>query len=178
MGVVMREYEKTVYTLSNKAIGFLLFYYTVILIGGLIFTVSIACSLSSEMDKSILLYNTFLNSVSVSSVLCSIQYIRRIYKACITERIDVENHTYKSIGYVLYFFFRPFFAAAFSIVAVFAMLSGMFVVTSNLDYILNEKFLYICTIVSAFIGYSIGSVVNKFEQIGTDRIEKFSKEGF
>lgn len=92
-----------------------------------------------EMNQEQVMKMAFIVSIAVSGMLCSIQYIKRLYKACLTDRIEINDDMVKCIGNITYFVFRPFFAFAFSIVMVFMLLSGMFIVTGNLDYILNKK---------------------------------------
>lgn len=167
----MNRQNGTVYYMSKGMIIFLFIYYFVLLLIGGIVSVVIAKEIASEMEGRELLIKTFYVSIAVSGMLCSIQYIRRIYKACISGRIDygVDEST-KKIGTFAYFFFRPFFAFAFSIIMVFSMLSGMFVVTGNLDYILNDKFAYVCIILSSFLGYSIGKFMDRFGDISVEKI--------
>lgn len=167
----MQKHEKLEYTLSKKMIITLFIYYLIILVGGCILSIYIGCSLTTAIDQSLLLRKTFIISLSVSGMLCSVQYIKRLYKACITERINQQSNTYKNIGNAMYFFSRPLFAFAFSVLAVFGMLSGMFVVTGSLDYILNEKFLYVSVVSSAIIGFSVGKILDKFGAISVNRID-------
>ena len=170
----MQKHEKLEYTLSKKMVISLFVYYLLILVCGCIISIHIGYSLTTPIDQSLLLRKTFIISLSVSGMLCSVQYIKRLYKACITERMDSQPNAYKKIGNAMYFISRPFFAFVFSVIAVFFMLSGMFIVTGSLDYILNilnEKFLYLCVISSAIIGFSVGKVLDKFESISAERIE-------
>lgn len=66
---------------------------------------------------------------------------------------------------------RPLYAFVFSIISIYCLLSGLFIVTGNVDYIINEKFLYLCAIISSFIGYSVGHVLDRFETISQEQIE-------
>lgn len=150
---------------------FLFIYYFILLVLGGCVSIGIAITLTTKMPKFQILKDSFYVSISVSGMLCSIQYIKRLYKACITGRIDITNgDIVKQIGNMAYFIFRPFFAFVFSIIMVFAMLSGMFVATGNLDYILNEKFVYLCAIFASFIGYSIGKLIDRFGNISVEKI--------
>ena len=119
-----------------------------------------------------ILKKSFYISIAVSGMFSSIQYIIKLYKACIGDRINlVKEEGLKRLGNSAYFIFRPPFAIAFSIVMVFGMLSGMYAVTGSLDYILNEKFIYLCVIMSGFIGFSIGKVINKFSNVSSEKIK-------
>lgn len=149
---------------------FLFIYYLVILACGGMLAIRIACCLMQEMNQEQIMKGAFIISIAVSGMLCSIQYIKRLYKACLTGRIKTNDDIVKCIGNITYFIFRPFFAFAFSIVMVFMLLSGMFIVTGNLDYILNRKFVYLCVILSSFLGYSVGSLLDRFEKVSEEKI--------
>lgn len=162
------------YQLSKELIIFLLIFYLIVICSGVIITVSIICKLSVEYTNKQLIIYTFISSASISGALCSVQYVRRLYRSCITERI-IENASFIiKLGNVSYFLLRPIFAAVFSVVIVLGMLSGLFIVTGNLDYIINEKFTYMCVIVSSITGYSIGRVLDKFEEIINGKFNKLS----
>ena len=166
----MKKSDTLIYSMSKKMIIFLFIYYFLILIGGGVLSIKISCNLMLKLNKEQILQMAFSVSIAVSGMLCSIQYIKRLYKACLTDRIKMDSNIIKCIGNVAYFIFRPFFAFAFSIVIVFMLLSGMFVVTGNLDYILNEKFVYMCVVISSFLGYSVGNMLDRFEKISKEKI--------
>lgn len=166
----MSRNDTIVYCLSKKMLIFLFIYYLAILICGGAFAIDIACDLMRESNQEQIMKMAFIVSIAISGMLCSIQYIRRLYKACLADRIEIKDDMIKCIGNVTYFIFRPFFASVFSIVMVFMLLSGMFVVTGNLDYILNEKFVYLCVVISSFLGYSVGNVLDKFDKVSKEKI--------
>lgn len=166
----MKKSDNLIYSLSKKMLIFLFIYYLMILVCGGVFAIRIACNLMQEMNQEQIMKMAFIVSIAVSGMLCSIQYIKRLYKACLTNRIEIKDDLMKCIGNITYFIFRPFFAFAFSIVMVFMLLSGMFIVTGNLDYILNKKFVYLCVVLSSFLGYSVGNLLDKFEKISEDKI--------
>ena len=122
-------------------------------------------------DNDAIIIKTIIASLSVSGMLCCLQYIKRLYKACITDRIIECSSVFGQLGNVIYFILRPFYSFVFVIVMIFAILSGMFVITGNLDYIINEKFLYLSVILSSYIGYSVGHVLDKFEKTSKEKIE-------
>ncbi len=166
----MKKSDNLIYNLSKKMLIFLFIYYFTILICGGIIAISIACNLVQELNQEQIIKMAFIVSIAVSGMLCSIQYIKRLYKACLTDRIETHDDIVKYIGNITYFVFRPFFALAFSIVMVFMLLSGMFIVTGNLDYILNIKFIYLCVVLSGFLGFSVGNLLDRFEKISKEKI--------
>lgn len=168
----MNKKDKLIYTLSIKNIIFLLFYYLLLIIIGTINTIYTMNSINYGNQNCNYLLCAFLGSVSIGVMLCSVYYIKCLYKACIDNRIEEKNDIIK-IGNMGYFLFRPLFVVVFSIVFICFILSGMFVVTANLDYILNEKFVYLCMVSCSFLGFSIGKFFDKFENISSAKIEEF-----
>ena len=162
----------SLYELSKRKLIFLFTYYTLILIFGLAGSIFVIINLGSGFTIEKLLKHTLLASFSITSMLCSIQYIRRLYNACITDRIIEITAQFREIGNLTYFLLRPLFALGFTIVMIFSLLSGMFIVAGSLDYIINEKFLYLCAILSSFIGFSPGHMLDKFETIAEKEITK------
>ncbi|MBP5591541.1 hypothetical protein J6Y50_06800 [bacterium] len=167
----MKKSDSLDYDLSTKKVIFLFIYYVLILISGIFCSVIVITNLKSEFTIEQLIKYTILISFSMSTMLCSIQYIRRLYKACIDERIK-NTTSHGEIGNLIYFLLRPVFALVFTIVMIVSLLSGMFIVTGSLDYIINEKFLYLCAILSSFIGFSPGRLLDKFETIAEKEIDK------
>jgi len=52
------------------------------------------------------------------------------------------------------------------------MLAGLVFVTTSIYYIVNEKFLYLCAVISSFIGFSVGKVLDGFESLNSKKINK------
>lgn len=168
----MRKSDSLIFEISKTQLVVIFVYYFLMLLIGGVLLITTLCELSEDMSKKQIIIKTVISSLSASGMLCSLQYIKRLYKACITNRI-VQNSTFAgSIGNLVYFISRPFFAFAFVVIMIYALLSGMFGVTGCLDYIINEKFLYLCVILSSFIGYSVGRVLDKFENISKEQIIK------
>lgn len=171
-----RKSDSLVYTLTQGWAILLVIYYFVILLSGIVLSIYIMLNINNISSESILL-STIIASLSVSAMLCSVQYLKRIYKASLEERIVSSN--YKQIvlfGNILYFILRPLFTFVFVIVVIFAMLSGFVIISNSSDYLLNIRFLYLSVIVSSFIGYSIGKVLDKFEFLSESKIsEIFNK---
>ena len=167
----MKKSDVLIYSLSKKMLISLFVYYFVVLILGGIFAAIIACDLTDKMSQVQIMKRTFVLSIAVSGMSCSVQYIKRLYKSCLTKRVKTSGDFIENIGNFTYFVFRPFFAFAFVIVMIFMLLSGMFIVTGNLDYILNIKFVYLCVVLSSFLGYSVGDLLDKFEKVSKKQIE-------
>lgn len=165
----MGKNDTVIYNLTKKMLLFLFAYFFALLLLGGVFSITLACNLTRETPPEQIIKLSFLASIASSGMLCSVQYIRRLYKACLSDRIDTSNDIIKCIGNLTYFFFRPFFAFTFAIVMVFMLLSGMCAVTGTLDYVLNRKFIYLCIVMSSFLGYSIGKFLDRFEKISKEK---------
>ena len=147
-----------------------------LIIIGIITAVLIMANIQKVVAENILLYTNFA-SISVACMLCSLQYLKRIYKACIDERVDFggADSWQKRIGNLLYFILRPLYASVFVVVAEFALLSGVIIVTAT-DFVLNERFLYLCVIMAAVIGFSTGRVLDAFESYSAKKIDAVFEE--
>lgn len=175
MGIEMKKSDNLIYTLSRNMVIFLFVYYFVIMFGGMYFTIRIICNLTVISTEVHFIKSAFIISIAVCGMLCSVQYIKRLYKACITNRIEYESGSIKCIGNIMYFISRPIFAFVFAVIMVCSLLSGLFIVTGALDYILNEKFIYLCVIISSYLGYSIGSLIDRFEKYSETKIKDYKK---
>ena len=155
--------EPIIYILTNTNIVILFIYYALIIIGGAIyFLTTMDCLWTMEKENEIL-QESFLYSVVFSGAFCSMRYIIKLYRACVHGCISTIGSTSEHIGCMAYFIFRPVFAIVLSVMMVFMMLSGMFAITGNLDYIVNQKFAFLCIVVSGVMGYSIGRTLDHLE---------------
>lgn len=167
------EGKRIIYCLSKKMIIALFVYYFLLMIIGGGVTILIARNITTGVRQEDILLETFGASLAVSVMLCGMRYVKKLYKACLMQKIQMKADICDYIGNMAYFLFRPLFACAFAVIMIFALLSGMFVVTGALDYILNEKFLYLCVILSSFLGYSVGKVLDRFEHTSDKTIVSF-----
>ncbi len=160
------------YTLTKKTFIFLVVYYCVLLIAGIAFCVYVLSQVTELVSKNLLLW-TSICSIASSVTFSSIHYLKIIYKASITERIDPPNGiSLCHLGNIIYFVLRPIFAMAFSIITIFAMVGGLIIITTSLEYIINERFLYLSVAISSIIGFSTGTVLDKFNFLSKQQIEK------
>lgn len=91
----MKKSDNLIYSLSKKMLIFLFIYYFIILISGGIFSIIIACSLMKGVNQDQIVIQAFGVSIAVSGMLCSVQYIKRLYKACLTDRIQISDDVIK-----------------------------------------------------------------------------------
>jgi hypothetical protein len=171
-----KKYETLIYVLSKGNVIFIAIYYLILIAAGITISIITFANINGFISQNIILSSTVV-SIAVALMLCSLQYIRRLYKACIDERIKAieSKNDLRHLGNLLYFLFRPVYAAVFVIVLEFAFLGGVVIITSS-DVVINERFLYLCVIISCFIGFSIGRVLDGFESLSTKKIDETFKE--
>lgn len=166
-----------VYHLKKWMVITLFGFYSCCMIGGIMFWtyMLISYDFTSEIMKF-----TMLSSFSGCLATCSMQYIKKLYKACIQDRIILLNEDGKEdtkfIGNYVYFLLRPFFACVFVLIGIFALKAGIIVIVSPVQPVENEKFLYICAVMAACIGFSVGKVLDGFETFAEKRIKKIMTE--
>lgn len=155
--------EPKVYILTNTNIIILFIYYALIIVCGAIYFLTTMDYLWMMEEENEILRESFLYSIVFSGAFCSMRYIIKLYRACVHGCISTEGSSAENIGCMAYFIFRPVFAVILSVLMVFMMLSGMFAITGNLDYIVNQKFAFLCIVVSGVMGYSIGRALDHLE---------------
>jgi hypothetical protein len=113
-----------IYILSKCWFRLIIGYYVAIILAGIFVSILVMANLSGFVSDNILLYTNF-TSMAVSGMLCSVQYLRRLYKACLNNRLIFfhSNEDLQQSGNILYFILRPVFAIIFVIIMEFALLS-------------------------------------------------------
>jgi hypothetical protein len=158
------------YILSKCWLRFIIGYYIIILLSGIIVSIVVIANIYGFVLNNILLYTSFV-SMAVSAMLCSVQYLRRLYKACLGGGMQFvkPNDEVKQFGYIMYFILRPVYAIVFVLIAVFALLAGIIIV-APIDFKINERFLYLCVVMASIIGFSIGRILDRFEALSSKHI--------
>lgn len=161
--------KKMKYKLSNWMILFLFTLYIVFTICGIIALIIILCM--HDFENNIMMH-TIISSFAAGLSTCSMQYIRKLYKACISNRIIRGNNEnqYESIGTFFYFMLRPVFACVFIILTIFALKAGVIVIIGSNGVVENDRFLYVSTIIASCIGFSVGKVLDAFEEFSIRKI--------
>jgi len=162
--------ESYCYILSKCWLRFIICYYITLLLIGISVSIIILANITGFVLENIHLYTSIV-SIAVSVMLCSVQYLRRLYKACLSGGIQhvKPDDEIKQFGYVMYFILRPVYAIVFVLIAVFALLAGIIIV-APIDFKINERFLYLCVVMASFIGFSIGRILDRFETLSSKHI--------
>lgn len=172
---------ETMYTLSKKNVIVLSVYYILLITGGIIGMVITLCKANVFQIENLLKYS-IIGSIGISITTSSMQYLKKLYKICINNKINepLENSRVVNYGFLLYFYTRPLFAIVLSIVFLFAFLAGLVYITSSIDFVINERLVYVSIVVSGLIGFSTGTVHNTVENISINKLDHFypkSKKG-
>lgn len=161
-----------IYHLKHFQVIILFCIYVVLVLGGCGTNILVLLQPLESLEKSEIIRYTILSSLTISLTTCALQYIRRLYKACIEERIDTIACPIRSTGNIMYFLSRPLFSLVFSLLFIISVLAGYLVIGGTLDVIINENFLYMCVIISSFIGFSVGKVLDYYKSISENTVSK------
>jgi hypothetical protein len=170
-----RKWESYNYTLSQRWLYIIVGYYLTILLCGIVVSIVIIANISGFVSDNVLLYTTFA-SIAVAVMLCSVQYLKRIYKACLNNRMLPlkPDETIKQFGNIMYFILRPIYAIIFVLIFEFVLLSGVIIVVP-VDFKINERFFYLCIVIASFIGFSIGRILDRFEAFTSKQVDNLLK---
>lgn len=152
---------------------FFVYYILMILVGVILIQYVLIDKVREGNSQETIGMYTFFVSLLSSVMMTGVRYSQKLYKACIDGRVSFESSN-KSviIGNVMYFLLRPVYAVAFAIVFVVCLLGGLSFIMGGMDCSFNEKTVYLSAIVSGFIGFSVGNVLDSFETISKDKINK------
>lgn len=172
------EKNELVYHVPKGWVRFLYTYYFLLIAGGIAFMLNIILMINlshtaSKITGSDYVMYTFFVSMLASAVFSSICYSKKLYKACIDGRLlFVNTNRAIIIGNIWYFFLRPIFAVAFSVLFVVCLLGGVLFLMNGLDCAINERMVYLSAIISSAIGYSVGNLLDKFSIVSEKTITK------
>lgn len=159
------------YALSRKTLGFLFVYYSVLIVAGIIIASYILAEVAGTRE-TYLIPRIVIISLSMSSMFSAIRYAKVLYTACIRGYICDKKDYNEYVGNLVYFLHRPIYAMALSILSTAAFMGGFVSITGNLDFFINERFVYLMAITSAIIGFSGGNILDKFNDISNAKIKK------
>ena len=128
-----------------------------------------------ELTWNQLLIKTIISSLSVSGMLSSLQYTKRLYKVCITNRIIPITTYARRIGNIAYFLLRPFYCFCVCDCYDFCIIIRYICSISELWLHNKWNFLYFCVILSSFIGFSVGQLLDEFESIIREKLAIWNK---
>lgn len=162
------------YHMREGWVIFLFVFYILVILSGMSFLLFILIwEMNRQIDLNDVRTYTFFMSMASAAMMTGVRYSQKLYKACIDGRVTFEN-TSRSVlvGNVLYFLLRPIYSVVFSVIFVVCLMSGLLFLSGGWDCAINERMVYLAAIVSGFVGFSIGSVMDMFEFVSRERIGK------
>lgn len=162
------------YCMQRGWVIFLFIFYAIIIMSGMTLLLYILIEkMGGELKLDAIRTYTFYASMLSSTMMTGVRYSQKLYKACIDGRVTFDN-TNKSVlvGNVVYFLLRPVYSVTFSVIFVICLMGGLMFLGGGMDCAINERMVYLASIVSSFIGFSIGNMLDMFELVSKDRVGK------
>lgn len=163
---------ENLFVMSRKFIVCIFLYYIAFLLISLLIAIGIIVRADILIGPSETVFvKAMIGSLAMSGIGSSTYYIRKLYKLCIRDEVEVydkiENSSNRMIGTILYFIIRPIFSLGFAIVVVLCIDLGDFVVSSR-EASLGDGFYKMCMFISFFAGFSSGTFITKLESKSQD----------
>lgn len=107
-----------------------------------------------------------------------IYYIRKLYKSCIQNLIEVEvndeNAHIRKIGAKMYFYIRPIISGILAILVDMGFIAGFYFI-NNQPEINNDKFFLFIILISFYIGFCNGKIIINMEKRSEDVVNLIFK---
>jgi hypothetical protein len=149
--------------LNRGAVISLFLYYLILLLAAGAYAMKLNLTQKTAPGEE----DPFFLCLALSVVGVSIFYIRKLYKACISDNYTFtqESLSAKMIGSIAYFAARPFFGF------FFAWVSYMIWVTTIISSVkeftgFSPNHFYLSGLLGFFVGFLVGRVVSKLENSG------------
>ncbi len=156
---------------TSKEIKHLFVYYTVILIFSLLwitFSVIYHYELSEQGFSDIV--GIFMFACPGGLLGAVIYYIRKLYKSCIQNLIEVKSDDdarFRKIGAKMYFYIRPIISGILAILVDMGFIAGFYFI-NNQPEISNDKFFLFIILISFYIGFCNGKIIINMEKRSED----------
>lgn len=149
-------------SLTKPAIKFLFVYYVI----GLLITTYFCYYILIDYHTSDFLQKAIFGSFSISFVGAFMYYIRKLYKHCIRDDIQISKGIdLREFGSLIYFLIRPIFAGIFSVLIVLAISEGLIKISTK-EAEFGDGFVHISMLISFFVGFTSGQFIRKMERMG------------
>ena len=154
--------SRRVIYLTKKSLIVISIYYILIFLFSLRFIITF---FSNDLINYSSLHNTINLSIYCSILGSSLYYIRKLYKDSFADgKINLKDGSFlQHFGSNFYYYTRPFFAIAFSILVILGYKSGFNFISTPKSELNPNNFIYLSAVSSLIIGFSIGKVITKLE---------------
>lgn len=99
-----------------------------------------------------------------------IYYIRKLYKSCIQNLIEVKSDDkafFRKLGTKMYFYIRPIISGILAILIDMGFIAGFYFI-NNQPEINNDKFFLFIVLISFYIGFCNGKIIINLEKRSED----------
>ena len=159
----MTEVRKTF--LTKKALTATYIYLFLLLLSSLISIYFFLKTLSAS-NEIVPLHLCLLGSILCAISGCSIYYTRKLYKDSMSGQLEIiSDIDVKVVSTIAYYFFRPFFSAAFAVFIVLILKAENKFVSPSGD-IDSYNFSFVSMTISFMCGFSSGKFIQLLEQKG------------
>jgi hypothetical protein len=169
--------------LSTETISFLFRYYFILFLIGIFLSIfSLCCEPIAAVNcipwhiQIPLSIVAIIGGIGTSLLGATIFYLRRLYKHCIQGliRIPSEGNSLQETGVFYYYYLRPFFAVAFSLLIHLSVKSGVHIMVVK-EANLETGFVYVVMLLSFFAGFASGDVISYLEDKSGKLLENVIK---
>lgn len=106
-----------------------------------------------------------VGGVGMSLIGSGVYYVRKIYKACLSDGLDLSNESatfLKRLGTLIYLFARPLFGAGFALLVVVGMKAGIVTIAKG-NVETSEGFFFVTMFFCFFAGFAAGRVLDRLD---------------
>ena len=162
--------------LSPVQIKVLFGYYFLVLV--LSFGSSCAVFVSGPFSVYGYIELAFIGSAAMASQGSSVFYIRKLYKSVLSDLLTTDGNgdsqwLMKAMATFVYFFARPLFSVAFSLLLVIGVKSGL-ILSGGAQNELGYGFVQLTMFLSFFVGFLSGRFVRQLEEWGGRILDRVS----
>lgn len=165
--------ENNYFKLSRKKIRGLFVYFVILFVIGITATLFAVNYESVKYELNITLIS-LIGGFGTALLGSTIFYMRKLYKSAINNTLTeptTDKEKTNETGLFFYYFLRPIFAVAFSLLVHIGLKASVAIVTVK-ESELDIGMVYLTMLISFFIGFAAGDVITKLEAISKEIANK------
>ena len=164
--------QRTLYLTTAQTKVLFVYYFSTIVAS---FVSASAIFIPGRLSKFDYIEMALIGSSAMACLGSSIFYIRKLYKAVLSDSLTTENTKgqLKATATFVYFFARPIFSVAFSLLLVIGTKSGLILSGAHQEG-LNYGFVQLTMFFSFFIGFLSGRFIRQLETLGERMLDRIS----
>jgi hypothetical protein len=160
-------------SLSRSGAVFLAVWYS-ILAGSGFWLVLRTLTSADLLTSNVHLDSALAGALGAALISSSLFYVRRLYKGLFAQsnQLAAEAQSWIRLATMIYFLSRPLFALLFAVLVVVTGIAFIHAVTEH-DTNLSAGFVLFSILISAYGAAVTGSVVQRLESVGAEKIRNF-----